>query len=82
MTSSSISGSNGNFGPSFFLKESPYSSPYWLYQFAFPPTVQEGCFFSTPSPAFIICRLFGDRHSDWFEMVSTCSSDFSNNKQC
>ena len=27
------------------------------YQFTFPPTVQEGSLFSTPSPAFIVCRL-------------------------
>ena len=24
------------------FKESPYCSPYWLYQFTFPPTVEEG----------------------------------------
>ena len=30
---------NGSFSP--FLKESPYCSPQWLYQFTFPPTVQE-----------------------------------------
>ena len=28
-----------------------------MHQFTFPPTVQEGSFFSTPSPAFIVCRL-------------------------
>ena len=40
------------------FKESPYSSPQWLYQFTFPPTVQEGSLFSTPSPAFIVCRFW------------------------
>ena len=30
--------SHGSFIPSFF-KEPPYCSQYWLYQFAFPPTV-------------------------------------------
>ena len=30
-----------------------------IYKFTFPPTVvQEGSFFSAPSPAFIICGLF------------------------
>jgi len=29
----------------------------------------EVSFFSTPSPAFIICRLFDDGHSDQYEMV-------------
>ena len=28
------------------------------YQFTFPPTVQEGSLFSTPAPAFIVCRFF------------------------
>ena len=26
----------------------------------------------TPSPAFIVCRLFDDGHSDWCEVVSHC----------
>ena len=38
--SSWIVGSYGGFMPSF-LKESPYCSPQWLYQFAFPPTVAQ-----------------------------------------
>ena len=49
----------------YFLKEYPYSSPWWLYQFTFPPTVQEVSLFSTPSPAFILCRIFDDGHSDF-----------------
>ena len=28
-----------------------------MYQFTSPPTVQESSLFSTPSPAFIVCRL-------------------------
>ena len=28
------------------------------YQFTFLPTVKEGSLFSTPSPAFIFCRVF------------------------
>ena len=42
--------------------------------------VQECSLFSTPSPAFIFCRLFDDGHSDWCEMISHCSFDlhFSN----
>ena len=31
----------------------------------FPPTVEEGSLFPSLSPAFIICRLFDDGHSDW-----------------
>jgi len=37
--------------------------------------VQEGSLFSTPSPAFIVCRLFDDHHSDWCEVVSHCNLD-------
>ena len=40
-----------------------------------PPTVQEGSLFSTPSLAFIICRLFNDGHSDWCEVIPHCSFD-------
>ena len=69
-----------------FLKklgiESPYCLPSWLYQFIFPPTVQEHSLFSTPSPAFIVCRLLDDGPSDLCEVMSYCSFDlhFSNNE--
>ena len=40
--------------------------------------------FSTPSPAFIVCRFFDDGHSDWCKVITHCSFDlhFSNNEQC
>ena len=55
-----------------------------LYRFTFPPTVQEHFLCSTLSPAFIVCRLFDDDHSDWCEVISHCSFDlhFSNNVWC
>ena len=31
--------------------------------------------FSTPSPAFVVCRLFKVGHSDWCEVISHCSFD-------
>ena len=39
-------------------------------------------FFSTPSPAFIVCRLFDSSHSDLLEMVPHCGFDlhFSDNE--
>ena len=45
-------------------------------------TVQECSLFSTSSPAFIVCGLFGDGHSDWCEVISHCSFDlhFSSNE--
>ena len=64
------------------FKESPYRLPEWLYQFTFPPTLQECSLFSTPSPAFIVCTLFDEGHSDQCEVISHCSFDlhFSNNE--
>ena len=32
--------------------------------------MQECSLFSTPSPAFVVCRLFDDCHSDWCEVIS------------
>ena len=62
----------------------PYHFPQWLYQFTSPPTVQEHSLFSTPSPAFIFCRLFDDGHSDQCMVIYHCSFDFhfSNNERC
>ena len=84
MPKTGIAGSHGGFIPSFFFKKYPYRLPQWLYQFTLPPTVQQCSLFSTPSPAFIVCRLFDDGHSDQCEVMSHCSFDlhFSNNKRC
>ena len=51
------------------FKEAACCSPQWLYQFTFPPTMQEGSLFCTPSPAFLVCRFFDDSHSHWCEVV-------------
>ena len=40
------------------FKKPPYWSPQWLYQFTFPPTMQESSLLSTPSLAFIVCGFF------------------------
>ena len=66
------------------FKQSPYHLDDWRYQFTFLPTVQEHSLFSTSSPAFIVCRLFDDAHSDWYQVISHCSFElhFSNNKWC
>ena len=39
------------------------------HQFMFP-TVWEGSLFSTPSPAFVICRLFNDVEVSFFGLTS------------
>ena len=78
------SGTAGSYGfYSYFFKESPYCLPWWLYQFTFPPTVQEGSLFCRPSPAFIVCGLFTNGHFDWCEVILCCSFDvhFSNSEQ-
>ena len=55
-------------------------SIYHSHQFL--PTVQGCSLFSTSSPAFIVCRLFDDGHSDLCEVISHCDFDlhFSNNE--
>ena len=42
--------------------------------------MQEHSLFSTPSPTFIVCRLFDDGHSDQCEVIPHCGFDlhFSN----
>ena len=37
--------------------------------------MQEGSLFSTPFPAFIVCRLFDDGHSDLCEVIPQCNFD-------
>ena len=58
-----------------FLKEPPYFSPQWLYLFTFPSVMYPGSPFSIPSPAFVICRLFNDGHSDLCDVVPHSSFD-------
>ena len=43
-----------------FFKEHPECSPQWLYQFTFPPTVQEGSLFSHTLFSICFYRLFDD----------------------
>ena len=49
-----------------------------------PISSRESSFFSTPSPAFLICRLFDDGHCDWCEVTPHSSFYllFSNNEPC
>ena len=47
-----------------------------LYQFALPPTVQEGALFSTSSPAFIIHKLFDDGQKDLFKKTRDTKETF------
>ena len=38
--------------------------------------MQKHSLFSTSSPAFTVCKLFDDGHSDWCEVISHCGFDF------
>ena len=40
-----------------------------------PTNRVEGFPFSTPSPAFVTCRIFNDSHSDQHEVIPHCSFD-------
>ena len=45
--------------------------------------MEEDSVFSSPSPAFIVCRFFDDGHSEWCEVVPHHSSDlYFSNEQC
>ena len=37
--------------------------------------MQECSLFTTPSLAFVVCRLFDDGHSEWCEVISHCDFD-------
>ena len=69
MLSSGITGSYGGFIPSFLrnIHTIFHSGCINLHSLL---AMQEGSLFSTPSPAFIVCRLFDDHHSDWCEVIS------------
>ena len=43
--------------------------------------MQECSLFSTHSPAFIVCRLFDEGHSDQCEVISPCSFDLHFSKE-
>ena len=80
MPRSGVEESCGNYYQCF--KEPPYCSPQWLVPIYIPTNIVGGFIFSTPFLAFIICRLFGDGHSDWSEVILHCNFDlyFSNHQ--
>ena len=77
-----IAGSYGDFIPVFL--RSLHTIFHSGCIVTFPPRVQECSLFSIPSPAFIVCRLFDDGHSDQCKVISHCGFylHFSNNEWC
>ena len=65
------------------FKKPSYSFAQWLYQFAFPPAMQEGFLFSVFRPVLTICILFDDGHPDWCEVIPHYGFNLyiSNNQQ-
>ena len=81
MPSSGIAGSYGSFIP--ILKEISILFSIVAVSIYINLSVQEGSPFSTFSPAFVVCRLFDDGHSDQCEMIPHYSFNlhFSNNNE-
>ena len=79
MPMSWIAGSYDGFIPSF-LRNLHTIFHSGCINFTFLPKMQECSLFFTPSPAFTVCSLFDDGHSDQSEVISYYSFDlhFSN----
>ena len=83
MPSSGIAGSYGSSISSFFKGISTLFSIVAVLV-CIPTIIVSGILFSTPSPAFIACRLLDSSHPDWREIVPHCLFDlhFSDNEWC
>ena len=69
---SEVFGSYGGLSPSFLKNLHTVFHSDCINLHSHPPAVQVCSIFSTPSRAFIVCRLFDDGHPDQCEVVSHC----------
>ena len=78
MPSSGIAGFYCSFIPSFLRISILFSIV--VVSVCIPTSSVQGFPFSSPSPAFIVCRLFDDGHSDQCEMIPHCGFDLRKEK--